>query len=189
MSDSLLKQLEWSANPCIEEFELLGCLRGEHQITLFIIHAAREHHGRFDLLGAFVPDADERSITYDSIDQAKAAAGLYLSSWMQRRLDDFAKFQNEEDIEENPECDGHLMHLTETIKDYFDAQKKEGVFVSPRDITMALMDVICSHTCRTREKSLSVSVIIHQTCLGLASCMMRWYVTYTQKEAKTQPGG
>lgn len=79
--------------------------------------------------------------------------------------------------------------LAQTIKDYFDTQKKQGVYVSPRDVTMALMEVLCSHTCRTREKSLSVTVIIHQMCLGLASCMMRWYVTYTQSEAKTQPGG
>jgi len=101
MSDSILRQLKWRENTGIEEFELLGSLRGEPQITLFIIHASREHPGRTDLLGAFVPDADEGNLTYNTIDQAKAAAGLYLSAWMQRRLDDLAKFEAE-DCEDIP---------------------------------------------------------------------------------------
>ena len=73
--------LEWEWFP--NGSDLRGWLRGQPEITLFII-GSRE--GRRTLGGAFVPDADERERTYQVIRLAKAAAEEYLAAWVARNM-------------------------------------------------------------------------------------------------------
>lgn len=75
--------LEWEYFPTGTEQR--GWLRGQPEITLFVIGTHEDKHGR-KLGGAFVPDADEESRSYPVVRLAKAAAEEYLAAWMARNM-------------------------------------------------------------------------------------------------------
>jgi hypothetical protein len=94
MSASLLERLEWRPAPV--EGVVIGYLKDEKNISTFI---AEPQGTEFILQGAFVPDLDEHQITYDTLDQAKAAAGLYLCAWMVQRVDEFAQWKDSQMVQ------------------------------------------------------------------------------------------
>ena len=98
MSGSIVDQLVWTLCDGSAVTHSVACLKDEPDITLFCVEELAEKEEpvaefekleRYQLLGAFVPDAheEEGQHLYATPGQAQAAAALYLSSWMKRRAD------------------------------------------------------------------------------------------------------
>lgn len=83
--------LTWRENTGIENFELLGLLKGEQGITLYIIRPDEEDTSRFELFGAFIPDFEEATgmVTFPTIEETKTAAESYTDTWLSRRFAEY----------------------------------------------------------------------------------------------------
>jgi hypothetical protein len=79
--------------------------------------------------------------------------------------------------------------LVKTIKEYALSQEQAGDTLAPYDLTLVLLDVLGAHVCGTRDKRLTLQVIITQMTKAFVTKLIEWHHRVTREESKTQPGG